>query len=503
MQGTLQAELDFTELVQSLRQSQQQVAAVDLNPVLAEIRGLSAILKEADLSGVRQELHHLQTSPDTSQLLQAVNNVKVDVDLSEVTTAVRDLVVDNRVDMTPVLMELQQLREKVDNSPILKELRDTNVDVDISEVLKSVELQVRGDLGAIVDELRQVKSSMDFSAAVQEIQTSIAKVDITEVLMELRNPEAKDFKIDLDTSELKQTLKTELLSAVQESVAAQVKAVQVDVDFSEMTKSMENLFASSKVDLSPILMQVQQEIGELKADSAITDVIKEVQKIGADLQPAVKSVEEVKHLKQDMSVDFAQLMEEVRKVRERQLGMVQDLAQQLTTAVQKIGADLQPAEKSAEEVKHLKKDMSVDFAQLMEEVRKVNERQQGIVQELAQLRVGQTTAAEAEAKRAASKQVRFAETVEKETQEKVLSEVTKQIQQVSTQVDTLSSKFGTDLPAMVKQIQECQKADVHVDMDFTTILDEIRKADERTRKAVTSSHKEAMAELGKLAKPSA
>ncbi|CAK0902353.1 unnamed protein product [Prorocentrum cordatum] len=352
----------LSEIVNQLREGQ---SAVDLTPVLEEVRSLkqlregqssldlSPVLEAVQaLAGSLQQVHQrLSEKPAGAsvepEFREAVKLVKQG--LSEIVNQLREG--QSAVDLTPVLEEVRSL----------KQLREGQSSLDLSPVLEAVHrwLSERQAGASVEPEFREAVKlvKQGLSEIVNQLREGQSAVDLTPVLEEVRSlKQLREGQSSLDLSPVLEAVQAQagVLQEVRQRLSEKPAGASVEPEFREAVKIVKQGVSElvnqlregkSAVDLSPVLEEVRslKQLRESQPSSDLSPVLEAMQAQASVLQQVYQRLSEkpagashepttreavadlseiVKQLRDSQSsVDMSQVLEEVRllkQVRENQ-----------------------------------------------------------------------------------------------------------------------------------------------------------------------------------------
>ncbi|CAK0902352.1 unnamed protein product [Prorocentrum cordatum] len=300
-----------SELVNQLREGK---SAVDLSPVLEEVRSLMQLREDkwaVDLSSALEEVRSLKQSREgqpcleVSPVMEAVQSQagvlhEVHRWLSErqagasVEPEFREAVKLVKQGLSEIVNQLREGQSAVDLTPVLeevrslKQLREGQSSLDLSPVLEAVQAQA-----GVLQEVRQRLSEKPAGASVEpefREAVKIVKQGVSELVNQLREGKSA---VDL--------------SPVLEEVRS-LKQLRESQPSSDLSPVLEAMQAQASV-----LQQVYQRLSEKPAGASHEPTTREAV---ADLSEIVKQLRD-----SQSSVDMSQVLEEVRllkQVRENQ-----------------------------------------------------------------------------------------------------------------------------------------------------------------------------------------
>ncbi|CAK0902354.1 unnamed protein product [Prorocentrum cordatum] len=373
-----QAAVDLSpvlEEVRSLKQLREGQASLDLSPVLEAVRAQTGVLQE-----VQQSLSEKPAgAPDAPDIREAVAG------LSEILNQLREG--QSAVDLSLVLEEvrsLKQLREgqpSLDLSPVLEAMQaQTGV---IQEVRQRLSEKPAGashepdfreafaGLSGIVKQLREDKAAVDLSPVLEEVRSlkqlrdGQAAVDLSPVLEEVRSlKQLREGQASLDLSPVLEAVRAQagVLQEVRQSLSEKAAGASDEPDIRQVVthlyRSAQLREGRSIVDLSLVMEGVGSLKKLVEGQSAL------------DLSPVLEEVRSLKQLREGQSsLDLSPVLEAVQA----QAGVLQQVHQRLSE--KPAGASHEPTTREAvadlsEIVKQLRDSQSsVDMSQVLEEVR--------------------------------------------------------------------------------------------------------------------------------------
>ncbi|CAK0902342.1 unnamed protein product [Prorocentrum cordatum] len=327
-----QSAVDLTpvlEEVRSLKQLREGQSSLDLSPVLEAVQAQAGVLQE-----VRQRLSEKPAGASVEpEFREAVKIVKQGV--SELVNQLREG--KSAVDLSPVLEEVRSL----------KQLRESQPSSDLSPVLEAMQAQA-SVLQQVYQRLSEKPAGAshepttreavaDLSEIVKQLRDSQSSVDMSQVLEEVRLlKQVRENQPTLDLSPVLETMQAQagVLREIHKRLTEKPSGLsdermipEAAADLSEVPEPLADSKESSRrspiattVDLSPILaaMRVQadglQQVQSKVKDLDLSQVLEGVEhsKAGADL--AAKTLGEVKKMKQALAVDLTHVLEDIRKV---------------------------------------------------------------------------------------------------------------------------------------------------------------------------------------------
>ncbi|CAK0902344.1 unnamed protein product [Prorocentrum cordatum] len=377
-----QAAVDLSpvlEEVRSLKQLREGQASLDLSPVLEAVRAQTGVLQE-----VQQSLSEKPAgAPDAPDIREAVAG------LSEILNQLREG--QSAVDLSLVLEEvrsLKQLREgqpSLDLSPVLEAMQaQTGV---IQEVRQRLSEKPAGashepdfreafaGLSGIVKQLREDKAAVDLSPVLEEVRSlkqlrdGQAAVDLSPVLEEVRSlKQLREGQASLDLSPVLEAVRAQagVLQEVRQSLSEKAAGASDEPDIRQVVthlyRSAQLREGRSIVDLSLVMEGVGSLKKLVEGQSAL------------DLSPVLEEVRSLKQLREGQSsLDLSPVLEAVQA----QAGVLQEVRQRLSE--KPAGASVEPEFREAvkivkqgvsELVNQLREGKSaVDLSPVLEEVR--------------------------------------------------------------------------------------------------------------------------------------
>ncbi|CAK0902355.1 unnamed protein product [Prorocentrum cordatum] len=373
-----QSAVDLTpvlEEVRSLKQLREGQSSLDLSPVLEAVQALAGSLQQ-----VHQRLSEKSAGASVEpEFREAVKIVKQGV--SELVNQLREG--KSAVDLSPVLEEvrsLMQLREDkwaVDLSSALEEVRSLKQSregqpcLEVSPVMEAVQSQAgvlhevhrwlsERQAGASVEpEFREAVKlvKQGLSEIVNQLREGQSAVDLTPVLEEVRSlKQLREGQSSLDLSPVLEAVQAQagVLQEVRQRLSEKPAGASVEPEFREAVKIVKQGVSElvnqlregkSAVDLSPVLEEVRslKQLRESQPSSDLSPVLEAMQAQASVLQQVYQRLSEkpagashepttreavadlseiVKQLRDSQSsVDMSQVLEEVRllkQVRENQ-----------------------------------------------------------------------------------------------------------------------------------------------------------------------------------------
>ncbi|CAK0902346.1 unnamed protein product [Prorocentrum cordatum] len=349
-------EPDFREAFAGLsgivKQLREDKAAVDLSPVLEEVRSL-------------KQLRDGQAAVDLSPVLEEVRSLKqlregqASLDLSPVLEAVRA--------QTGVLQEVQQsLSEKPAGAPDAPDIREAVAG--LSEILNQLrEGQSAVDLSLVLEEVRSLKQlregqpSLDLSPVLEAMQAQ------TGVIQEVRQRLSEKPAQAGVLQEVRQRLSEKPAGAsVEPEFREAVKIVKQGV--SELVNQLRE--GKSAVDLSPVLEEVRslKQLREGQSSLDLSPVLEAVQALAGSLQQVHQRLSE-KPAGASVEPEFREAVKIVKQG-------VSELVNQLREG--KSAVDLSPVLEEVRSLMQLREDTwAVDLSSALEEVRSLKQSREG------------------------------------------------------------------------------------------------------------------------------
>ncbi|CAK0902351.1 unnamed protein product [Prorocentrum cordatum] len=422
--GIREAVEGVSEIVKQLRDGQ---AAVDLSPVLEEVRSLKQLREgqaSLDLSpvleavraqaGVLQEVQQ-SLSEKPAGALDAPDIREAVAGLSEILNQLREG--QSAVDLSLVLEEvrsLKQLREgqpSLDLSPVLEAMQaQTGV---IQEVRQRLSEKPAGashepdfreafaGLSGIVKQLREDKAAVDLSPVLEEVRSlkqlrdGQAAVDLSPVLEEVRSlKQLREGQASLDLSPVLEAVRaqTGVLQEVQQSLSEKPAGAPDAPDIREAVAGLSEILnqlreGQSAVDLSLVLEEVRslKQLREgqpsldlspvLEAMQAQTGVIQEVRQRLSEKPAQAGVLQEVRQRLSEKPAGASvepEFREAVKIVKQG----VSELVNQLREG--KSAVDLSPVLEEVRSLMQLREDKwAVDLSSALEEVRSLKQSREG------------------------------------------------------------------------------------------------------------------------------
>ncbi|CAK0902348.1 unnamed protein product [Prorocentrum cordatum] len=373
-----------SELVNQLREGK---SAVDLSPVLEEVRSLMQLREDTwavDLSSALEEVRSLKQSRegqpclDVTPVMEAVQSQagvlhEVHRWLSErqagasVEPEFREAVKLVKQGLSEIVNQLREGQSAVDLTPVLeevrslKQLREGQSSLDLSPVLEAVHrwLSERQAGASVEPEFREAVKlvKQGLSEIVNQLREGQSAVDLTPVLEEVRSlKQLREGQSSLDLSPVLEAVQAQagVLQEVRQRLSEKPAGASVEPEFREAVKIVKQGVSElvnqlregkSAVDLSPVLEEVRslKQLRESQPSSDLSPVLEAMQAQASVLQQVYQRLSEkpagashepttreavadlseiVKQLRDSQSsVDMSQVLEEVRllkQVRENQ-----------------------------------------------------------------------------------------------------------------------------------------------------------------------------------------
>ncbi|CAJ1329371.1 unnamed protein product [Effrenium voratum] len=337
-QNQLQAEANFSEVLEAVRQKRCDVDLTELNfsellqaiqkknfdaEFIAVLEAIKANKVDVSFSEVLEAIQQKKVNVDFTSVLEAIDAKKVEVNFSEVLQAIHQSNLQEEANFSEVLGAIQQTRFDVDFTSVFEAIDAKEVKVNLSEVLEAIhQKRCDADVTSILEAIdakklevnfsevlhaiQQKNFAADFSAVLEAIKSNKVEVNFSEVL------EAIDAKqVQVNFSEVLQSIQQKNFAAEFSSVLEAVKANKVDIKFSLLeainTKRCDVDFTSVFEALEVIkadmnfaqvvdckFAEMQQTIRDMKLDVDITSMTQSIenfqQSLRMDIKPALDAI---------------------------------------------------------------------------------------------------------------------------------------------------------------------------------------------------------------------